>query len=380
MSYPTRITWLINSMGYNNKLLYWEPLLKELISNFPMTTILTCETEAQIFGTNYTVKKALSRFILKLGQRTLSVPAPTVINKLARTKPDVIVISEFGLLSLYATLYRLLNKKTRVLLLVENDPIYLKYYGVHRDGVLYDFVRRFIGRSADKVLCNNNKAANYLVNRLSIPSQKIICGCYLTSAIDVNAVIRSNNKKIALLFVGQLIPRKGLAHLLGAITRLSLTLRANLRLDIVGDGPERRTLEELIQKYGLGDVVTLHGLQPYDKLGDFFSQADIFVLPTLGDYRALVGFEALSAGLPIIGSTFDGAATEIIEEAVNGFIVDPKNEDALSKKIQLFLSTPQLAVQFGKESKRKAAMFTTNIAATNLINACKDCISEFNPY
>ena len=99
-------------------------------------------------------------------------------------------------------------------------------------------------------------------------------------------------------------------------------------------------------------------------------------IPTLGDYRALVGFEALSAGLPIIGSVFDGASSEIIEEGVNGFIVDPRDEVSLANKIQVFLDHPELVEKFGKESERIAKKYAVNVAASNLIEAAKECVAD----
>ena len=132
----------------------------------------------------------------------------------------------------------------------------------------------------------------------------------------------------------------------------------------------------MIEQYGLNELVRLHGSQPYESIGDFYGKADVFVLPTLGDYRALVGFEALSAGLPIIGSVFDGASSEIIEDGVNGFIVDPRDEVSLTNKIQAFLDNPEIAEEFGKESERIAKKYTVTVAASNLIEAGKECIAE----
>ena len=377
MTTPARVTWLFDSIGYNNKLLYMEPILKAFVSQFPNTTIFTCETAAQISGTDYEVKKALPKLTFKIGHRTFSLPSPSAIFKLAHTRPDLIVINEFGLLSFYAVLYRLFKRDVRVLLLVENDPLYLKYYGVSRNNSVYDLFRRFIGRVADKVLCNNEKTVEYLTNHLGIPASKIKSACYLTSSVGVPVKNCSDKKeRLSLLFVGQLIPRKGLKHLLNAINSLSQEQRTRLQLDILGDGPDRKLLSDMIEQYGLNEVVRLHGSQPYESIGDFYGKADVFVLPTLGDYRALVGFEALSAGLSIVGSVFDGASSEIIEDGVNGFIVDPRDEVSLANKIQVFLDHPELVEKFGKESERIAKKYAVNVAASNLIEAAKECVAD----
>lgn len=379
MSANVRVTWVVNSMGYDNKLLYWAPLLRGFVGGFPLTSILTCGTEARITGTKRQVKKAISCAELKVFNRVISVPWPSLFVTLAKTKPKVVVVSEFGLLSLYAVIYRVLNPGVRMLLLVENDPAYLRNTCVDRNRGIYRIVRRMIVAAADKILCNNSRTASYLTTALAASEKKVMCGCYLTSAVaDGQAPAASVDVgKLSLLFVGRLIPSKGLIHLLRAMSTLGVVGRSMLRLEIVGDGPERRAIAEAVKEMGLEDVITLHGARQYEALGEHFSRADVFVFPTLGDYRALVGFEALSAGLPVIGSIFDGAGGEVVDIGVNGFLVDPRDEADLAAKIQYFLSNPKAVRDFSLASKQKAKKFSVEAAVGNLLQACLACAHDY---
>jgi glycosyltransferase involved in cell wall biosynthesis len=380
MNPKTTVVWLMKSMGYDNNLLYWGPLLRSFVEEFPKTDLLTCDTEANIDETGHKIRKAIPYIGFKFGSRKVSVPSPLVIFALAKIRPELIVISEFGVLSLYAIIYKLFRAKVRVLLLVENEPAYLRHNGVNRNSILHKVIRSLIVGIADRVLCNNKKTAVYLSNELGAPSKKIICGCYLTSEVpSVSGARFPHQSGLVLLFVGRLIRSKGLVHLLRAIKMLGINDRRRLYLEIVGDGPERRAIEAEVVKMGIEGIVTIHGSQPYEKLGDFFSRADVFVFPTLGDYRALVGFEALSAGLPVIGSIFDGAGDEVVEIGVNGFLVDPRNEEELSEKIRYFLSDPVAVKAFGAASKRKAVKFSAKVAAANLVQACLACASDCAP-
>jgi len=371
MTADTRVTWLVKSLGYGNRLLYWQPLLEYFVREFPLTLILTAETEAVIPRTQVSVQRIRRAIDLKLGSRSYAIPLPTLLADIAKIRPDILIISEFGLLSMYATLYRAISSHTRVLLLVENDPKYLAGYGVKRRSSFYRLIRRLIARHADRILCNTRAASCYVMSDLDVPQDKIELSCYLTSSIAAQRQERVRNRKeLRLLFVGQLIPRKGVGCVIEALRIVRGRTERPIHFDIVGDGPDRPVLEANARQSKLGDVITFHGAQPYDQLGRFFFDADVFVLPTLGDYRALVGFEALSAGLPIIGSIFDGASEEVIRDKENGFVIDPNDTKTLADRLLLLAQDPDLLRGFADQSIRMAAAYEPAVAARNLVDAC----------
>ncbi len=85
----------------------------------------------------------------------------------------------------------------------------------------------------------------------------------------------------------------------------------------------------------------------------------------------MVYFEALSAGLPIIGSIFAGSSNEAVEEGVNGFVLDPKDTKDLAEKITRFLAEPGLVEKFSKEFQ-----FTKSrtISLKSVITKCSEII------
>jgi glycosyltransferase involved in cell wall biosynthesis len=367
------IIWLFDSMGYGNNILYWGPLLKNYLAAFPDSEIHTCNTEAKVNGTNYKINKTIKKIKI-LG--FFCVPSFSLFLFMKKKEPRLLIVNEFGWISIYSALYRVFTKKTRLLLLVENDPVFLNYfYNKKRRGFIYNLVRRLIANTADAILCNNSKAENYLSEVLKVERKKIICGCYLTSQIKDIGSNKDTGEVIKLLFVGRLIRGKGVQYLIEALKVLPRSKIIKIKLDIVGDGPYKTELEKKVREGGLNNTVRFHGAIKYESIGRYFTSADVFILPTLGDYRALVGFEALSCGLAIIGSVFDGASEEVIENGKNGFVIDPLKIDEFASKIDYFICNPSEMENFKKKSKSRFSQFDINVASNNLIKAVSSALN-----
>lgn len=125
-----------------------------------------------------------------------------------------------------------------------------------------------------------------------------------------------------ILFVGNLIPRKGLHHLLAALARLpgeSWQLHAVGSADV--DPAYSARLRAEIGRLGLGDRVLLHGRLSDSGLVAHLRQAHLLAVPSYEGF-GIVYLEAMAFGLPVIAS-IAGAAWEIVQPGVNGFLVEP---------------------------------------------------------
>ena len=145
-----------------------------------------------------------------------------------------------------------------------------------------------------------------------------------------------------ILFVGRLQARKRLDLLLRACAELGL----NPRLVIVGDGPERQSLESLAAEvYPEAEFVgARHGAE----LKPYFMQADLFVLPGTG---GLAVQEAMSYGLPVIVAQGDGTQDDLVREG-NGWQIPPDDFDVLLASMKDALSDVARLRRMGKESYR----------------------------
>jgi len=151
---------------------------------------------------------------------------------------------------------------------------------------------------------------------------------------------RRNDAEIRLLSVANLVPVKGHHISLHAVESLkSRRPDLDLRLRIVGDGRERRRLEEIIHRHGLEDRVTLAG--PLDRPGVLreLRAADLFVLPSLAEATPVALMEAQSVGLPVI-ATRVGAVDEVVVEGCSGLIVEPDDSKSLEEAIETLAADP----------------------------------------
>ncbi len=127
---------------------------------------------------------------------------------------------------------------------------------------------------------------------------------------------------LRLLFVGNLIERKGLHVLLDAVAQLS---RSDWRLEVVGETAVSptytRRIQQTITRHNLADNVTLHGPLNDDALSQQMAQSHLLVVPSSYEGFGIVYLEGMGFGLPAIAGR-RGAAHEIITEGVNGFLVD----------------------------------------------------------
>jgi glycosyltransferase involved in cell wall biosynthesis len=149
------------------------------------------------------------------------------------------------------------------------------------------------------------------------------------------------NEKRSVLFVGRLQVRKNVDLLLGACAEIQ-----NIRLVVVGDGPERAALEALAEEiYPSAEFVgSKHG----DELKAYFEEADLFVLPGTG---GLAVQEAMSYGLPVIVAQGDGTQDDLVRKE-NGWQIPPDDFDALvSTMKEALYDVPRLR-QMGEESFR----------------------------
>ncbi|MBL8063461.1 MAG: glycosyltransferase family 4 protein [Anaerolineales bacterium] len=145
-----------------------------------------------------------------------------------------------------------------------------------------------------------------------------------------------------LLFVGRLQARKRVDSLLRACAEMEV----KPRLIIVGDGPERATLETLAKEvYPSAEFIgAKHGME----LKPYFQQADLFVLPGTG---GLAVQEAMSYGLPVIVAKGDGTQDDLVREK-NGWQIEPENYEALVSTMKTALSDIARLREMGKESYR----------------------------
>jgi glycosyltransferase involved in cell wall biosynthesis len=170
---------------------------------------------------------------------------------------------------------------------------------------------------------------------------------------------------ISLLFVGRVVPIKGVYELVSALSEIKNSL--SLHLTIVGslsaahhDGYELR-IRELIQKQDLSRFVTFSGnVSDRKVLENYYLNADIFVLPSLTEGTPKAMLEAMAYGLPIIASRV-GGIPEIIRDGVEGVLVTPQDQEGLVNALKHLAQDRQLLTAMGQAARARSRCFTKDL-------------------
>lgn len=150
---------------------------------------------------------------------------------------------------------------------------------------------------------------------------------------------------LKLVFVGQLLYRKGIHHLLSVVSSFPIE---KVELYIAGSYDKN---SDTYKKYKCYSNIHFLGFVTRDILSDLYVKSDVFVLPSLGEGLALVVLEALSSGVPCIVSDMTGA-NDLIEDGKNGFVFEASNDEQLKEKIQWFIDNPQKIPEMSEYSRK----------------------------
>lgn len=158
----------------------------------------------------------------------------------------------------------------------------------------------------------------------------------------------ASNEKIVGMF-GRFGPGKDFANFVKAMPEI-INEYPSCRFLLVGDGPDRKEIEELVARLGLRDKVIFTG---FVKEGyyDVIALIDIFVNSTYAEGISYVVLDAMALGKPIV-ATSAGGIVEAVYEDVNGFLVPVQDPHSLARKVLILLKDEQLAVRFGDGSQQ----------------------------
>ncbi|CAN5763094.1 GDP-mannose-dependent alpha-(1-6)-phosphatidylinositol monomannoside mannosyltransferase [soil metagenome] len=166
--------------------------------------------------------------------------------------------------------------------------------------------------------------------------------------------VRQPGDPFQLLFVGRLVERKGVNILLEAVGALKDT--RDLRLVVVGEGPERAALTVLAEGLGIADRVEFTGPITPDELRIRYSRCDAFVLPAVRDSKGdveglgVVLIEALLQGKPVIASA-SGGIVDIVRHGETGLLAPAGDSAGLAGAITIYMDDPEFALRLANDGR-----------------------------
>ena len=156
-------------------------------------------------------------------------------------------------------------------------------------------------------------------------------------------------KKVRILTIGRLIPRKGFQFLIRALPQVLEKVSYNFEIEIVGDGPYHGELLKLAENLGVASHIHFAGSVPYSELPQKYRDADLFILPSLAEGMPLVVLEAMGTGLPIVASRVQGI-DELVVDGTNGALFDPGDVDGLARCLVKLINAGEDRIEMGKAS------------------------------
>jgi glycosyltransferase involved in cell wall biosynthesis len=181
------------------------------------------------------------------------------------------------------------------------------------------------------------------------------------------APVPGQEKRYDIMFAGQLIPRKMPLFFLEVARELSRRL-ARCRALIIGAGPLHQEIKRCLQSGPQGLEVTMPGFVQPEGIPSYYRQSRLFLFPSLEDAWGVVANEAAAAGLPIIATQEAGAAGELVQHGVNGFVLAPEKE-AWASAAQQLLENPTHYERMANSSLKIVSSFTRANAAKGMHDA-----------
>lgn len=237
------------------------------------------------------------------------------------------------------------------------------------DAPIFRLIKRWVLTKADAV----SVVSQAIHDRLSplvqhhTPIEIAPMGVDLFSRFVPAEISRETN---TLVFVGRLVEKKGLDTLLRALPEV-VAVRPGVNLLVVGDGPLRRSCENLARGLGVDDKVVFLGSVENSRLPDIFRRSSLAVLPfrsaSDGDEEGLglVTIEAMGCGLPVVVGDVP-AVRDVVQHGRNGWLVESTNPGELSKAIERLLSDQTLAKRLATQARQYVlARFDWSVVANN---------------
>jgi glycosyltransferase involved in cell wall biosynthesis len=232
-------------------------------------------------------------------------------------------------------------------------------------------------RLADAVFTNGASGARYLMahgakpEKVFVVPQTIDCGAFAAAPLS-----RTRGDRRTLLYVGQLVPRKGVVPFLECLSDWCAKHPAdNVEFQISGEGEERSSIETFPRPPNLS--LRMLGNAPYNEMPQRYAGAEIMVLPTFADEWGLVVNEALASGLPVLGSVYSSAVEDLVEDGVNGWIFRVDDPEDMYRAIDRCLATAEPALNEMRVHAREVAVkITPEYVAERILEAVKYALTK----
>ncbi|MDD5430709.1 MAG: glycosyltransferase family 4 protein [Candidatus Pacebacteria bacterium] len=238
--------------------------------------------------------------------------------------------------------------------------------GLTQDGILEfqdkkynSFIEKLKGRrarilkSADTVVAVSNFMKDLAV-KIGVDSRRV---SVIYNAVDFrdNLPKHENSNAPTLVFVGRLVPWKGVEMLINAVSKLK-NKYPDIMLEILGDGPEMKNLQLITDNLKLKNNINFRGRINSRETMEILAKAAVFVLNTNYEGLPHTVLEAMSIGVPVI-TTPVGGNVEVVQNGINGLLARYNDEGAWIKAISELLNDANLRKKLAENAKKMLEKF-----------------------
>lgn len=172
---------------------------------------------------------------------------------------------------------------------------------------------------------------------------------------------------------GRLAEEKNWVTLLQAFA-LAQKSQPNIRLVLIGDGPQADALRQLAGELGVGERILFTGQVPFGEIPNYLKAADLFAFASVTETQGIVTLEAMAAGLPAVAVAASGTQ-DILEDGVQGFLVQNDAQD-LSNGIIKLIENPGLMSRFKSAALRKSRAYDNKRLARKMVKVYEQAIQD----
>ncbi|AIC47449.1 glycosyltransferase [Rhodoluna lacicola] len=191
-------------------------------------------------------------------------------------------------------------------------------------------------RQADFVTTPTRRAANLLEQAAGV-TDVLAISCGIDASKFANAT-PTTNENPRILFLGRLDYEKHIHNLLKAVAMLPKKL--NTQVEIVGDGGERKHLENLALELGISKQVTFLGHISEEELPKAYERATLFAMPSIAELQSIATMEAMASGRPVVAANAM-ALPHLVHDGDNGYLFEPDDVQEFSEKLRKILTADQ---------------------------------------
>lgn len=322
----------------------------------------------------------------KLKERRIGLPFVNIwIKRIKRLNLDIIhTQTEFSL----GHLGRKVSKKLEI-------PLIHTYHTIYED---YAHYINFLGGSSYQLksvieeISRNccNKANKVVVPTLKVKNLLLEYGVnkpiYIQpTGIDINKFQdidedrvsqlykehNLNKNDINLIYIGRISEEKNLMEIVNFMVEVSKECK-NLKLIIVGDGPDRINIESQIKKLNLEESIIMLGARPWSEIQNYYALGNIFVCASKSETQGLTYLEAMASGKPILARK---------DECLNPILIEGRNGYSYNNEIEFIENIKKMIIdnkyiQMGENAKKVAYKFSRDTFAQNIERIYETLINE----